>query len=96
MRGHLVVCLLVCLQARQNLKVLLLWLIDVMQHIASGAGPATTRDKLTFKNSSKHVRLLLSFLRRKPVSGPEASKPSGHTEGIIGTHVSTPTHPISQ
>jgi hypothetical protein len=77
-------------QARQNLKVFLLWLLDTMQHIAAGGAPAT-RDKLTFRHSSKHVRMLLAFLRRPPPTaaggGQGQDGPLSNTEAIIGTQV---------
>ncbi len=79
--------------ARQNLKVFLLWLLDTMQHWpAAGAEPPAAPDTLGFRHSPKHVRMLLSFLR-KPCPPPPPldanGKPQGsNTEAVIAAYVS--------
>jgi len=68
-------------EARQNLKVFLLWLLDTMQHLPAGTGeetPAATRaGRLTFRHSTKHVRMLLAFLRRPHLRPSAAAAAAG-------------------
>jgi len=95
-------------EARQNLKVFLLWLLDTMQHLPAATGeetpPAANAGKLTFRHSTKHVRMLLAFLRKPYLpSAPAAAAGdveaggakkatvpggSGNTEAVIAVQVS--------
>ncbi len=81
--------------ARQSLRVFLLWLLDTMQHHhakAEGGGAAPVPPPKGggggFRHVPKHVRLLLSFLRKAPLPLPpgEGGKPS-NAEAIVGVHV---------
>ena len=68
-------------EARQNLKVFLLWLLDTMKHLPAGTGEeapaATTAGRLTFRHSTTHVRMLLAFLRRPYLPPPAAAAAAG-------------------
>lgn len=89
-------------RARQNIKVFVLWLLDTMQHLppTGTEEPPAASKRLTFRHSTKHTRMLLSFLR-KPVaaSAPtdsedapgekRAAGPTGNTEAVIAVHISS-------
>jgi len=83
-------------EARQNLKVFLLWLLDTMQHLPAATGeetpPAATAGRLTFRHSTKHVRMLLAFLR-KPYLPPPPPAAAPAVEGEAGGGAKKPTVP---